>query len=321
MWDTEERRKYFEINEIDPYLILDSVKGEDIKIIKKKYHKLAKQIHPDKTNGATNLQFKILKECYLFIADEETIITDGRGSYKNINELKEERDRNSVIGYDPDRDLYKTNFEDHATREKLFAVNDINFSNIDKIIDEKKKETTNYSSLQGEFRPKNLFANRKKFSNKYFNECFEIQKELNQSLIKTEISELDAFTSVNVGEISYYNDVIIEKKTEKNGNFQKWKTDENLYIVSELSEKELKKLIKQRKLRKNDSPDPTDVLFAQRKNEAIPEVNNTLSFSEAAEKLRTMQLSSSRDRLAVNKEYNKSKLSIYPESFRKTLNY
>ncbi|KAL1211885.1 Chaperone protein dnaJ 49 [Cardamine amara subsp. amara] len=56
---------------IDWYLILGIQEDAEIKIIRKRYHKLALKIHPDKNNHPkADIAFKLIHEAYLCLSDE-----------------------------------------------------------------------------------------------------------------------------------------------------------------------------------------------------------------------------------------------------------
>ncbi|ESQ49355.1 hypothetical protein EUTSA_v10022261mg [Eutrema salsugineum] len=56
---------------IDWYLILGIEEDADVKLIRKRYHKLALKIHPDKNNHPkADIAFKLIHEAYLCLSDE-----------------------------------------------------------------------------------------------------------------------------------------------------------------------------------------------------------------------------------------------------------
>jgi curved DNA-binding protein CbpA len=326
MWDSEDRRKYFELNNIDPYKVLGVVKGNiTIKEAKKRYHLLAKECHPDKGKASNSLEFLLLKECFYFIKEEEEIIDTPQSRNLTLNELKDDRLRQSYTFTDninSQTNIYNTNFEDKSVREKLFAVNDINFDEIGDIIEEKKTANTEYINCLG-YQPSNLFKNRKKFNVKYFNEVFEASKELNKDVIKFDINDLggtDPKLTNNLGEISYYNDIIVETKKDLPKNLADWRTIYKGTNMDNYKDKDIKKIVSEfRKAKTTDTLEDIMTLLSRKKGEKIPEVTNKLSFAEASIRFRESQLVSSREQLKKNKEYIKSKLSIYPENTRRLL--
>lgn len=327
MWGTEDRRKYFKINCIDPYEVLGIVKGQtSLKEAKKRYHLLAKECHPDKNNRTDSLDFKLLKECYYFVKEEEEIIETPQLRQTNLNGLKEDRLRDTLNfsnNIDTDRSLYSTNFEDNKIREQLFAVNEIDFNEIDEIMKEKETAPTEYTRCL-DYRPNNLFKDKKKFNVKYFNEVFEASKEINKEVVKFDINTLggrDSRLSGTLGEISYYNDIIIEKKKDLSDDVADWRTIYKGPSMDNFSDKEIKKLVAQRrKQQKNKEPEQdTLTLLAKKKSEEMPQVNAKVSFTEASINFRDSQMVSSRAELKKNKEYIKTKLSVYPEKYRKIL--
>ncbi|XP_010464268.1 PREDICTED: chaperone protein dnaJ 49-like [Camelina sativa] len=56
---------------IDWYLILGIQEDAEIKVIRKRYHKLALKVHPDKNNHPkADIAFKLIHEAYLCLSDE-----------------------------------------------------------------------------------------------------------------------------------------------------------------------------------------------------------------------------------------------------------
>lgn len=310
MWDAEERRKYMELNNIDPYKVLNSKKDDTLKSIKKKYHKLALKMHPDKAKGASDLEFKILKECYLYIKDDLDIIMGDSSACSTLQELREQR--NVPIIYEESRNLFTTNFEDPETRKKLFAVDDVPFSVKREVCTE-----TNYANLENII-PENMFG-KKKFNLKFFNEVFEAKKNLNKEVVVFKEPEyLPCQSSLNCGSIAKYDDVIIEGSNPYTGSLSSFKIEDT---GPDLSIPQLKKIVKtMKKTAKKEVLEDVETLFSRKKNQEIILPAQSLSMIEASENLRKINLENTRDLLKRNKEYIKNKLHIYPENFRKNLN-
>jgi hypothetical protein len=326
MWDQSDRVKYFELNSIDPYKVLGVEKGKtNLKEAKKKYYKLAKQLHPDKNDKEDGaLEFLLLKECYLYIKNEEEIIEVPGNRQSSVGGLKEDRLKDDLLFSEirDTRTLYTTNFEDPKIRSKLFAVDDTPFDQLTSVLKEKETGPSSYTQCL-DHSPKNLFKNRKKFNLKYFNEVFEATKELNKEVVKFDINNLKgAERSDNFGEISYYNDIIVESKKEHLDNLAPCKEIYSETSKFDFDERQLKKLVSHyRKEKKQKEPElDTITLLARKKSEQVPEVDTSVSFAQAAINFRESQLQSTRAKLRANKEYIKSKIDIYPENFRKAIN-
>jgi curved DNA-binding protein CbpA len=343
MWDSIDREKYFKLNKINPYIVLGvspDDKDLDLKKIKKKYKKLALSCHPDKTGGKTTTQFRILRECYLYIEDELTINTVQQKRPQTLEEYKNERNADSLMHVDTTyRNLYNTNFEDEQTRSKLFVDDDIKFSKIDEIIKEKQSLGTVYQHSTKEHIPKrNIFSKNKKFNIKHFNEVFDAcKKEIqeknkikNDSKCKTITSLSDkkildedsVLGKPDLAEIIFYNDIIIDKKTENTGNFAKLNQDEDGIQINELTDKQIKKILKKYKKNKNQNIEEVSALLEREKklrSEPVQNDNNYLTFTEATIKLQEEKMKNSLDQMRKNKEYIKEKIKIYPEKFRMLL--
>lgn len=311
MWDAEERRKYMKLNNIDPYKVLNSKRDDTLKSIKKKYHKLALKMHPDKkSKGASDLEFKILKECYLYVKDDLDIIIGDSTGCSSLQELKEQR--NTPVIYEESRNFFTTNFEDPETRKKLFAVDDVPFS-----VKREVSVETSYSNLENII-PENMFG-KKKFNLKFFNEVFEARKNLNKEVVTFKEPEyMPCQSSLNCGGIAKYDGVIMEASKPYDGNLSSFKLKEQ---GPDFSIPQLKKLVKtMKKTAKKDVFEDVETLFSRKKNQETILPNQRLSMIEASENLRKINLENTRDLLKRNKEYIKNKLHVYPENFRKTLN-
>lgn len=316
MWDTEERRKYMELNGIDPYKVLGAKKTDTLKSIKKKYHALALQSHPDKQTKSSKklLDFKILKECYLFIKDEMEIITYDDTKCVTLQELKEQR--NEPVIYDEGRNLFSTNFEDPEIRKTLFPNDDVPFG----VKTERTTETT-YSNMTVPV-PENIFG-KKKFNLKYFNEVFDAKKELNKALqIFKEPESMDCQSSLNCGGIAKYAGVIIEDSRNASssvGNFSTFKPNSE---QKDIPLKKLKKIVKtMKKLAKEETLEDVETLFNRKKSQGTILPPERISMVEAEERLRKINLENTRDLLRKNKEYITQKLHVYPENFKKNLEF
>lgn len=311
MWDAEERRKYMELNKIDPYKVLGAKKNDSLKSIKKKYHVLALESHPDKRKGSkSQLDFKILKECYLFIKDEMEIITYDNTKCVTLQELKDQR--NEPIIYH-DRNLFTTNFEDPETRKSLFPNDDVPFG-----IDVERTTETEYSNILPDV-PKNIFG-KKKFNLKYFNEVFEARKNVEKAVqVFKDPEYLQAHSSLNCGGIAKYAGVIIEDSRNCDSGLANFKAKTT---EKEIPLPKLKKIIKAMKKTGKEEPlEDVETLFNRKKNQGNILPPQRISMDEAEENLRKINLQNTRDLLKKNKEYIKQNLHVYPEHFRKNLEF
>jgi curved DNA-binding protein CbpA len=316
MWDSEERRKYMELNNLDPYKILGVKKDSSLKNIKKKYHALALKFHPDKIkkdskeSSVKGVDFKILKECYLFIKDDLEIITYDDSRCVTLQELKDQR--NDPVVYGEDRNFFTTNFEDPETRKMLFPNDDVPFG----LPREISTETEYSNNLTV---PENIFG-KKKFNLKYFNEVFEARKNINKALqVFSEPESLEAHSSLGLGGIAKYGGVIIEDSRKYTGNLANFKTKTS---EKDIPLPKLKKIMKTMKKNNVEQPlEDIETLFSRKKSQGIILPPQRISMVEAEENLRKINLESTRDLLKKNKEYIKEKLHVYPENFRKNLEF
>jgi len=312
MGNVLQRQKYFDEHNIDPYKILDVTRGTTTKNdIKRQYKKKALKLHPDKTGGKTDLEFRILKECYNHIIEDiEFTTTKDFTQLKNLqNEEEVKVDPEEFQDY---RNFHRINFSDSNVRQNLFVDDDLDFSNIDTVIKEKAKNPVSYGSVK-KISHKDIFDG-KKFDIHKFNAAFDIQNpELVNS--KTESTQepeaLEAYSSLNSLPISTYKGLIIEQKNLKRLDYQRYIPNETegtepAKPISELSPKQVEKLVKQKKKELNE-------LLNTRKNEKV-EVDTRLSYLDAEAKMFEDRMVNMKAEMARNRDIVAANSRIYPKS-------
>lgn len=304
------REKYFKENDINPYKILGvkkniitSDKKESKKNIKKAYHIKAKELHPDKTQGSTELEFKILKECYQYLIDQ----LDNQG--KSHIELKTSfNDNKQEYSYDSSRDFKKTNFDDYNVRKKLFVntVDNSNYKNKSENIptDYSSIPTTNY---------RNIFDSQK-FNLQSFNAMFEIHGSKDSLLYNNdscvEPESIISESTMNPVEISTYNGLLLEKEEENSFAF----ADEPTIIptINETPSNKLDKLIKQQTI-KAYSKKKLNNLYHERSNEKF-NVDTSRSFAENELFLREQHINNMKKEMELNRQNINRHINIFPDS-------
>jgi hypothetical protein len=190
---------FFDKYKINPYDILGIHQLSDIDTIKKAYKKKALVLHPDKTNGRTEAEFKILVLSYKY-AKKNCIVSP----VSSDTELrKAEREE---VSYNNEMNIYNTNFEDPKERSKLFSDNQIDFETFEKNMKRIQNLPTSYTAES--FYKEDILKKMKtngKFDLDKFNAFFlKLKKEGKTStdLVKVEkvqaVNEYDNYMKVNI---------------------------------------------------------------------------------------------------------------------------
>ena len=302
MSNTSSKTNFFKKNNIKPYKILGISKTATKLEIKKAYKKLAKQLHPDKTNGDSDSEFKLLNACYIYVL--EMLVSN---QTKTPDELKTEYKNNESMEYT--RDFKTTNFDDPETRRRLFSNGSLDFEKVSR-----DKGPINYGDVE---KPnhKNIF-NNKNFDIDNFNAAFELHKK--KDIYTGEIESIDAISSLSPLHIETYNGLIIEKPEYMLLDIQT--EDFQTTSIDEISEKKLKSKIKKKKDEtKSFTKRKLNNLVNNYTNEKI-EVNTIKSFKEMEAELCAYKDEKIRMEMENNKKNIDERLSIYePATIKKYL--
>lgn len=214
---------------VNPYDFL-KVEPSSSKIdIKKAYKKRAMVLHPDKTRGRTEAEFKILVLCYKYAVKNCTVTsTSTFEEIKNVDRTEEQAH---------DREFHSTNFEDQKTRNEIYVEDDINFDEFEKHMKRIQGMSTSYSPES--FYKKDIMDSMKSegvFDKNKFNAYFlKLRKDnkIENQLMKKEtlkaFNEDDKYMSVNI-----YEDMVINlDNTKQKGNYR------DLMKQSELSQADI----------------------------------------------------------------------------------
>ena len=72
--------EYFTDLDVNPYTFIGVKKGCSEDQLKNAYRKKAIDLHPDKTDGKTEFEFRLLKECYMYVKNSSVVpVEDSKG--------------------------------------------------------------------------------------------------------------------------------------------------------------------------------------------------------------------------------------------------
>ncbi len=232
--ETENILNLIHKNKINPFEIIGCSSTDDFNIIKKKYKKQALLLHPDKTNGKTELDFKILSICYKYIIKSKEKLCSVEQEYyeafkyeKDIDRFKKTK-KEFLDSRDSDEQI-KEWFNDPNAPNLNGDWGDRNYRSkyiIDDHPDEKefleknnnKKKYKNYTEALKDNKIENiLFKRGEKYDHYKFNYVYDKMKEIhdkNNNVVvkKTNIKDLKPLhsygDSVQLCEIKSINNVV-----------------------------------------------------------------------------------------------------------------
>lgn len=185
--------------------------------VKAAYKKLAIKLHPDKTNGKTDIEFKLLalcyKECLKQIIDCDPIPMH--------SELKAASEKTEEVAYA--RNFYSTNFDDAQTRQEIFVDDDMDYQKFEEMMKRTQSGSTTYTadSLYNKSIYQKLKSSNGKFDREKFNAYFlQLKKEgkIGKELVKVE--KVMPYSNNTYMEVNMHDDMIINLDPEKRkGNY------------------------------------------------------------------------------------------------------
>lgn len=324
---SKDKSQYFKDLDIDPYKIVGIKKKCSKQELKEAYIKKALVLHPDKTNGKTEVQFKLLNECYTYIKDvlSGKIISD---EYEINNSYKQNFKDNSEESFNYTRS--KLNYNDHNTRKNVFVdhglplnVSDSD-SNLDNIFGGRKKINKEYSAndIYKSNKQNNIFRNEA-FTADKFNAAFDIHKEkfgCNTGYDPNEYNEIEGFqpdSCLQPLEILTYGGLIIEKP-QKEYNKLNFKDLDNYKSNSDdISKLKNKKEFKQKlssKKEKAISKSDFEKLTIKKQTEKYTN-NSSVSFEEANQRFYEQKVKKMKDEMEINKKIINENLGIYEPEY------
>lgn len=297
---------------IDPYDYLGVNVTASSKQVKKAYKTKAKLLHPDKTGGRTEMEFKLLHISYKHIiqhcVDKEV---------SNFEELKNAPREEE--GYA--RSFYNTDFDDPTTRNELFADDDLNLEQFEEEMKRVQGGSTSYSAEN--FYRKEVLDTMKtkgKFDREKFNAFFlklQIDGKIPNQLVKREkvvASNQDKeYVNVNV-----YCDKMVNSIDRTDSNYKtllkqpEIKSDDITKLI-DTDTKVIDSLIKQH--RKDTGKISRKKLreLQMKAQENVP-VNTQLTFEQAKERMLLEQLRDIQDSQKEQKEYVTKNKRIFANS-------
>lgn len=299
MGNNASRAKYFKEKSIDPYIILQVSRNCTKRDAKKAYKLKAKTFHPDK--GGSDLEFKILRECYEFVV--ETLESSGDKSHKDLSE--EFLVKKDPVNYE--KHFKSTNFESNDERLGLFVNNDLDFDNSEKFVSSKNSGPTDYSKVETPSY-KNVFKNSK-FNIKNFNAMFELHSDKKKEG-KVEPEALIS-GSIEPFEIQVYNGLMTEKRNINNFRIESSSSEKYNVPVEECDIKKI--LAKQKREIKGLSKKKFKENFEKKKNEKA-EIDLTRTYQENVDFLHDLKLERMKKELDDSEIGIKSVLRIFPKN-------
>jgi hypothetical protein len=280
---------------IDPYEFLGVSVTSTREQVKAEYKKKAKMLHPDKTGGKTEAQFKLLHISYKYII--KNCVDVEIATHEQLKNTPREE-----VGYA--RTYHNTNFDDPETRKDLFVDDDLDLEQFQEHMNRVNGLSTTYSAEN--FYKKEVLDTMKskgKFDVDKFNAFFiKLQKDgkiENQLIVKEKVvpSNLDRqYVNVNIFDGMLINSIdkgdknyqkLLKQKSIKNDDITELiDTDTDVIngLIREhkkntgaMSKKELKKLQKKASV---NVPVNTSLSFEQAKENMLLEQINQMKISQ-----------------------------------------
>jgi curved DNA-binding protein CbpA len=301
MYSTNDILGMIKTKQINPYEILNiNCKVSDInfkEILRKQYKKKALLLHPDKNNGKTDIEFKIVSISYKFLLKlYEKQTEDFKKYHQALSTNSEYKTSRSSRESDATLKSYYDNSFAKISDKELFKKSDFrkNYFVDDTQIDESdyldsKKKEKKYSSYQDALLDskiqKLLFKKGEKFDINKFNKLFDLLKQKNEKqLVKCDIKDLVPMSSIgitNLHEIYHIEsaETVIHdpKKTKKTyTNLVDYKKEPELCLTEDLVEKVNKMKIKKNKIKPLSKTEIKDKIQKNRKLDISESEKETL---------------------------------------------
>jgi curved DNA-binding protein CbpA len=275
---------YFNDLDINPYQFLGVSETCNLQQLKDAFIRKASVIHPSKTNGKTEIEFKILSECYNFLKSNLQPKATSKAKSKALfvdHGIPQESELDSHFGY---RNKIKKDYSPNDTQQT------------------------------------NMFAGES-YSRDKFNAAFELHKEeygcrgTFDSGVYHEPVGLDSSSSLKPLEIITYGGLIIEKSQkdfnqldflEQKGNTQSIKEMQN-------SKKFKNKLNKIKSKESALTQNEIQKLTSKTRKEPVLNTNG-MTFDRANEEFYRMKVKNMQQDLEKNKDIIEQHLSLYDTS-------
>ncbi len=236
---------------INPYEILGIISDNNIspEIIKKAYKKKALILHPDKTNGKTENEFKVLYICYKYLnvllekenkqklrQDYYFNILKNKGTIENTSK----RDSNEYLKKlsTSNKVNINSNWNNAKFRQQYLIDDDLPDEEEYLSNQKNKKKYNSYQEAISDTKIDNfLFKKNEKFDIKKFNALFELLKQQQEStqLVKYDSKNIQPLNNedISLGSIRYVKDIIA---VNDNSNSKKNYYSEKCYDYKEVDD-------------------------------------------------------------------------------------
>lgn len=300
---------------LNAYDILGIDSLSDMETIKKAYKKKAIIIHPDKTNGKTEADFKLLVIAYRY-AKENCMFSE----VSCQNELRSKH-RDEIIGEDRhDKNIYNTNFQDDKERQVLFADDQINFEDFEEKMKRIQNLPTSYTAET--FYKKDILDKMKtngKFNSDKFNAFFlKLKKEGKTSTDLTivekvkAINEDDLYMRVNIHDGMVINTFDTKDTSNYKENYIVSQEDVDNLLQTDINT--IENLIKEHKKDTDKISKKKIKEMVMKKSQPIA-VDRSKSFSQLESDLNIMNII----KIQQDKKKQKETVDMYKNIYIKTL--
>lgn len=297
---------------INPYELLGVDVSSNSIEVKKAYKSKAKILHPDKTGGKTEAEFKLLVLSYKYVV--KNCVDTPVASFQEMKEAPREEKHYH-------KNFYDINFEDTDTRNQIFVDDDINLEEFEKQMKKSQGGSTTYSAEN--YYKKEVLETMKtngKFDKVKFNAFFnKLQKDgkIPNQLVKKE-KVLASNASKEYVNVNTYDDMMVNSIDKVNGNYRKFlqQTEVNSDDITKLVEidkKVLDKLIKDTK-KDTGKISRKKMRELEEKAKVIIPVDTTLTFEQAKQKMLLEQINDIHDSHKKQKEYVMKNKRIFVNS-------
>lgn len=286
---------------INPYELLGVDVSSNSIQVKKAYKSKAKILHPDKTGGKTEAEFKLLVLSYKHVL--KNCVDTPVASFQEMKEAPREEKHYH-------KNFYDINFEDTDTRNQIFVDDDINLEEFEKQMKKSQGGSTTYSAEN--YYKKEVLETMKtngKFDKTKFNAFFnKLQKDgkIPNQLVKKE-KVLASNASKEYVNVNTYDDMMVNSIDKVNGNYRKFlqQTEVNSDDITKLVDIDKKVLDKLIKDTKKDTGKISRKKMRELEEKAkvnIP-VDTTLTFEQAKQKMLLEQINDIHDSHKKQKDY------------------
>ncbi len=303
---------------IDPYEVLGINSMSDMNTIKKAYKRKAMVLHPDKTNGKTEAEFKILVLSYKYAKNH--CINSPVASQNELRDRSKE-DREYIPQESQfDKNIYNTNFEDSQERSRLFSDDQIDFDTFEKQMKRIQNLPTSYTAET--FYKRDVLEKMKtrgKFDLDKFNAFFlKLKKEGKTStdLVKVErvkaSNEDDVYMKVNIHDGMVIN--IDDAKDSGNYKENYIVTQQDMDNLLETEVSMIDRLIKEHKKDTEKIPARKIKEMIRKKSQNIA-VDRTKSFSQLERELELQNMT----KIQQEKKKQQEMVNRYKHIYTKSL--